>query len=223
MRKRVRLGVLLGMASATLAWFAALAGGPAWILLWPAGSLAWVSVCYLFVGARGFGRGTDGRIRAVARLALAPFLLLRQVTWVVQGLVGGEPPYQRVGQRLFLGRYPAQGLPDEVTVVVDFTCEFSAAPHGRRLVSLPCLDGIPPSAAQVRACIAVLDERDGVAYVHCASGHGRSATAVAAWLIASGTAESVDGAQALLQSERPGVRLTAEQAARANEFRQQSK
>ena len=218
MPRRFRLGLLLGLAALALAWFASVVGGLGWLLVWPASSFAWVAACYLFIGARGFGKRHDGRLRPVAVLALVPFIVLRQLIWSAQGALGSEPPSQRVFDRVVLGRHPAKGLPGDVTSVVDFTCEFSAAPHGRRLVLLPCLDGIPPSVEQIRAFIDLVEKADEVVYVHCASGHGRSATAVVAWLVATRRAETVRDAEAQLQRERPGVRLSSEQAHRAAQF-----
>lgn len=43
--------------------------------------------------------------------------------------------------------------------------------------------------------------------VHCAHGHGRSATVLCAILIAEGRARGVDEAEAMLKAERPRVRL----------------
>ena len=49
--------------------------------------------------------------------------------------------------------------------------------------------------------------------VHCAHGHGRSATVLAAVLIAEGQARGVDDAEGLLKAQRPRVRLNARQRA----------
>ncbi|WP_183141850.1 dual specificity protein phosphatase family protein, partial [Pseudomonas syringae group genomosp. 3] len=47
----------------------------------------------------------------------------------------------------------------------------------------------------------------GPLLVCCALGYSRSATAVAAWLLYSGRATSVDNAAALIRAARPGVVL----------------
>lgn len=49
--------------------------------------------------------------------------------------------------------------------------------------------------------------------VHCAHGHGRSATVLAAILIADGRAAGVAEAEALMQAQRPRVRLNRRQRA----------
>ncbi|MHC5020159.1 MAG: dual specificity protein phosphatase family protein [Planctomycetota bacterium] len=43
--------------------------------------------------------------------------------------------------------------------------------------------------------------------VHCAQGHGRSATVCAAVLVQMGDVDGVDAAVALLKQKRPGVHL----------------
>lgn len=49
-------------------------------------------------------------------------------------------------------------------------------------------------------------------YVHCAHGHGRSATVLAAVLINEGKAADADEAVALMRRARPKVRLNKKQA-----------
>ena len=44
-------------------------------------------------------------------------------------------------------------------------------------------------------------------FVHCAVGHARSASVVAAVVIRKGLAVDVDSAEALLRRKRPGIRL----------------
>lgn len=65
--------------------------------------------------------------------------------------------------------------------------------------------GVHWAAQQVAAGRPVL--------VHCAHGHGRSATVLAAILIAEGRASGVAEAEALMQAQRPRVRLNRRQRA----------
>jgi protein-tyrosine phosphatase len=57
-------------------------------------------------------------------------------------------------------------------------------------------------------------------YVHCAVGHGRSATFVAAYLLASGAADSPQQAIAFLKARRPGVHINSAQQAALHALRQ---
>ena len=47
--------------------------------------------------------------------------------------------------------------------------------------------------------------------IHCAHGHGRSATLLAAILIADGSAQSIDAAEKVMKASRPRVRLNRRQ------------
>ena len=74
----------------------------------------------------------------------------------------------------------------------------------------PTLDAEPPDPALFRSLVQRLRDQEGV-LVHCASGHGRSATLAAALLIARGLASSVAEAEAMLRARRPGIGLRASQ------------
>lgn len=73
------------------------------------------------------------------------------------------------------------------------------------------LDLCAPSPAQcLEAAKAIEDLRQhGPLLVCCALGYSRSATALAAWLLHSGRASSVDGAIVQLQRARPHIVLQA--------------
>ena len=84
--------------------------------------------------------------------------------------------------------------------------------RGIAYTSLPTLDGAAPDRAEFDALVAHIVRAGGV-YVHCASGHGRSATLAAALLIARGLSASVPEAEERLRAARPGVRLSRAQRA----------
>lgn len=48
----------------------------------------------------------------------------------------------------------------------------------------------------------------GGVYIHCASGHGRSATVAAAVLMVRGLAADAKAAENLMKRVRPGIRLS---------------
>ena len=54
--------------------------------------------------------------------------------------------------------------------------------------------------------------------IHCAHGHGRSATILCAILIANGQASTIAEAEKILKSERPRVRLNTRQRAALTEW-----
>lgn len=75
--------------------------------------------------------------------------------------------------------------------------------------SLPVLDLTAPTAEQCLNAAQTIESlrQHGPVLVCCALGYSRSATAVAAWLLDSGRAESVDAAIAQIRQARPGIVL----------------
>lgn len=71
-------------------------------------------------------------------------------------------------------------------------------------------DGTGPELEALRELLRRLRDEDGV-YVHCASGHGRSATLAIALLLDRGPAARVEDVEAQLRQRRPGIRLSAAQ------------
>jgi protein-tyrosine phosphatase len=99
---------------------------------------------------------------------------------------------------------------------LDLTAELPATSvlgGTERYLTLPVLDAEPPTASQLARAIAFLDagEPQGRVLVHCALGHGRSATVVAAWLLAHGAAGDALDVEAGLRRTRAGVRFTPAQ------------
>ena len=66
---------------------------------------------------------------------------------------------------------------------------------------------------RVRRCRALVEVArfDGPIYVHCAAGHGRSATLAAAVLVERGSAPDMLAAERMMKGARPTVRLSSEQ------------
>lgn len=64
-----------------------------------------------------------------------------------------------------------------------------------------------PIGAELNAAVAYIENarRTGKVFVHCNAGRSRSATIVAAWLLATGRARMVDEALALIQVYRDGI------------------
>jgi len=91
-----------------------------------------------------------------------------------------------------------------------------SGPPSPSYLNLPCWDTHTPTPAAIERAVAwALGERRAghSIYVHCAHGHGRSATVAGAVLIASGAASDAPGAVRLMQAARPRVRLNRRQAA----------
>nr|WP_278249825.1 dual specificity protein phosphatase family protein [Lysobacter enzymogenes] len=71
------------------------------------------------------------------------------------------------------------------------------------------LDLVAPTPVQLRDAAAAIAQRQerGEVLVCCALGYSRSAAAVAAWLLLSGRAPTVDEAVAILRRARPVIVL----------------
>ncbi|NYE83940.1 protein-tyrosine phosphatase [Pigmentiphaga litoralis] len=95
--------------------------------------------------------------------------------------------------------------------LIDMTAEIGADPAGRAYATFPVMDLTVPSVLACQAAADAIEQmrQRGLVLVACALGYSRSATAVAAWLLSTGRATSVDDAIAQLQRARPQIVLTA--------------
>ncbi len=120
--------------------------------------------------------------------------------------------------QVWIGRLPIkqdQKAWSELAVqgVVDATAEFMVQDYIKeeQLLCIPTFDETPPSLEDLKEASAWIEEKRklGPVYVHCAYGHGRSATIVAAWLLTYGHCQSVKEAEDLMKEKRPKVRLNS--------------
>ncbi len=143
-------------------------------------------------------------------LLMLPFLLVTWITWYLQVWVSGETCYNEIAPGLYLGRRARKGeLPPEAACVVDLTSEFSKPGHhpaGVDYLCLPTLDAFVPEDGEFAALVQEAASRERV-FVHCANGHGRSATFAAAMLIARKTADSPEAAMEIILRARPRCAL----------------
>jgi protein-tyrosine phosphatase len=188
-----------------------------WLLLWPALSFGLVAAAYAGAGPRVFGKRPDGRLAPWAVLLLLPYLALTWSLWHLVRLVSRESCCHEIIPGVWLGRRAlGHELPAGIGLIVDLTAEFpraAAATAGREYVCLPTLDATAPGEAAFRELVQRLNAWPGPVYVHCAIGHGRSATVVAGLLLARGLAADARQAEAAVRKVRPGVRLNRAQRA----------
>jgi len=204
-RRRLARNYLLGALACVLA---ASPGGVALWLLWPAVALAVVAYNYAVAGADGFQK-TEGRFSCGATLLLLPYLVaawLNSRWWTRR-----HPEPDPIVDGVWLGRVPAtrEIAGHGFGAVLDLTAELAAPAGPWRYVNLAWLDLVPPGRDQLAAAARHIDHlrRDGPVLVCCALGYSRSACAVAAWLLDSGRAASVDEALARIAARRPRLAL----------------
>jgi hypothetical protein len=191
-------------------------------------ALALLAAAYLGAGPRLLLKRPDGTRPWWSWLLLWPYLLLNVVSFSLFRLVSREAAYTPVAPNLYLGRRltarevrAAAGV--GWTSVLDLAAEFAEVgplrglPHYR---SLPVLDATAPSWEQLHVAVDWLKERvaQGPVLVHCALGHGRSATVVLAYLLARGQVADPKEGLGFLRSRRGSVGLHPGQAALLRRF-----
>jgi hypothetical protein len=176
-----------------------------------------VGIAYLRRDARVFGkRASDGRMTPLAVMVLFPYVALAWTLWQLKSRLAAEAAWHEVAPGIRLGRRPLSRaeLPADTRCVVDLTSELPRAlPEApvARYLCLPTLDTSVASDAAFGELLERLVAEEGPLYVHCAMGHGRSATLAAALLVRRGLAADADQAIAALKAVRPGVSLHAVQ------------
>lgn len=185
-------------------------GGWAYLLLWPGIACLLVGVGYAGAGARVFGKRRDGSMPIWSWVLLLPYLGFTWSIWKLKRKISKEALYNEVAPGLWVGRRVlGEELPEGVSVLVDVTCEFEEprSALGRcEYVSLPTLNYSVPGRGALEALVEDLEGREGV-YIHCAQGHGRSATVAAALLLRRGLAATAQEAVEMVVRVRPKTHL----------------
>jgi protein-tyrosine phosphatase len=163
-----------------------------------------------------------------------PYHVLLQLKLYVERLSGEENQYDMIMDGLYLGSWPAHvGLlptDDDIKLgVIDVTCELPCRVRevcdGYHLI--PVWDTHSPTPEMIQQAVewamdfmgrmddnAVRRKNDTRRlFVHCAHGHGRSATVLGAILIALNEEDNAEGVVKLMKRARPRVRLNSRQLA----------
>jgi membrane-associated phospholipid phosphatase len=203
----VRIARRCAMSSTALCVLALAAGSWAWLLLWPALSLAIISIAYI-KGDGSVFRKSEGRIPISSRVILGPYLF----GMFVRRMVYKNPclPWREIAPGLYCGRLPTRtdviGLRAlGIIAVLDMTAEhseiraFRNTNHSQSVtqvfqtnssignaieyLNIPVLDLTEPSRGQLEVAVAFIAQQcsRGSVYVHCALGISRSVSAVSAY------------------------------------------
>ena len=217
---RWRLAFRYAIAAIALAALATGLGG-AWLwLLWICGSLALVSTMYAFAGEDAFQKRADGSLSPAALWLLWPYLLgarLNARWWTRNSAL-----IDRVAPGIYIGRSPsaAERARCGIAAVVDVCAELPCRARALAYASIPMLDLVRPTSEQIeRACREIEKTRAaGPLLVCCALGFSRSAVVVAAWLVRSRAAATIEAAVARVQSARPHAVLNESHVASLHEW-----
>lgn len=198
----------------------AVAAWPAlgWLLLWPAASLAVVTVGYLALGP-GVYRKQNGQLSWAARVLLAPVRLGQELSR--RHYAKQCDPWNEVTSGVWIGRVlncheAEKAVAAGVTAILDLSVAFNEARPFRdgrvAYLHLPVLDLTAPTAAQRDAAIDFIEQHAGagVVYVHCKIGYSRSVAAVGAWLLATRRSTTIDHAVKTIRTARPAVVIRPE-------------
>ncbi|ROM47980.1 serine/threonine protein phosphatase [Pseudomonas poae] len=205
--QRWRIGLRYGLGAVALLILALVLGGWWLWLIWPAVSLGLIKANYLVLGAPGFQKRNDGRLTPAARWLYAPYLA---GAWINSRLwTRKHPQPDLIVDNVWLGRIPTTQEQDSFKSIVDLCAELPINPQGRAYRSIPVLDLIAPTPAECRQAADAIEQLrlNGPLLVCCALGYSRSATAVAAWLLHSGRAATLDEALAIIRTARADVVL----------------
>ncbi|HYM59707.1 MAG TPA: phosphatase PAP2/dual specificity phosphatase family protein [Thermoanaerobaculia bacterium] len=213
--RRGRLALFYGVGAGAFAAFACLGGAWLW-LFWPSIALVLVALSYAAIGERAFQKMSNGRLSAGATGLLAPYLA---GAWISSRIwTRRHARYAEVIDGVSIGRIPSAGdlAASKLAAVVDLSAELPCGRHwGPYYRSIPVLDLTVPTREILRAAAeAIEDGREhGPVLVCCALGFSRSAAAVAAWLLLTGRAATVDAAMDLVRRARPAIVLRSDHRA----------
>lgn len=186
-----------------------------WLIGWSGLSWLLAGCGYAFLGVRIFGKQTDGRLPLKNIVLLLPFLLMTWLLWHLQIALSKESHHVEIAPGLWLGRRCyARELPPNIRTVVDLTAEFAepaTVRAGRSYLCLPIPDASIPSVNAFSELVEAIVHSEWPVYIHCALGHGRSATVMVAVLLAKGIETSLTTAEQRIKQARPGIEINAVQ------------
>ncbi len=192
-------------------------------LFWCVISTAGLAIAYALRKPSVFFKRRNGTIPFVGYVLYWPYFLMSYLSLWLFRRFSDEGPISEIISGVYLGcrLFPSDRALFEskgIASTLDLTAEFSELTFARGQPGykcLPLLDTDAPSLEQLRDAMSWIEGRitQGPVFVHCALGHGRSATIVAAFLLKSGRASSAEEAVAEVAKHRPKIGLGPKQHA----------
>lgn len=179
------------------------------LMLWPAISFFIVAFGYLVSEPRIFGKSNSGTLALLNTLVLLPFLVIQYASWYLLRWFRKSQAFQQLTDNIWIGRRLAsRELPNDIEHIVDLTCEFNE-PIGlrtRSYFSFQILDAHVPTFDQLHRWVKKVMSLEGIVYIHCAEGHGRTALFAAAVLLEKQLCDNSIEALAFVAFKRPGAK-----------------
>jgi len=184
-------------------------------------------LAYALKSPRFWLKRNDGTVSLISLLLFAPLHILNWLSLLLAVRLQKEKPFHQIVPNLWLGRRLIQ---DEAThfsqppeaAVLDMTAEFAENKRlrNKNYLCIPTLDHTAPLKGQLELAVAFIRKHIlvGPVFVHCALGHGRSATVVAAWLLEQDNSLDVEAARKQIKAIRPGIVLNTGQISILKEF-----
>jgi len=169
----------------------------------------------------------NGTLNPLSLMLLAPLHALNWLSLLLAPRLQKQKPFHEIVPDLWLGRRLIGGEAAHFnqspeTAVLDLTAEFAENKRlrNRHYLCLPTLDHTAPRKEQIEQGLQFIQQHIGTrpVFVHCAMGHGRSATVVAAWLLRQNQALDVQAAEKQIKTVRPGVKLKDSQVSILKDF-----
>lgn len=218
----MKYGIAFICISAVQAYYAIWLGDWAYVLFWPAVSFLIVGIGYVANKPSVFAKSEKGRLAIRSYLLLAPYLFYVWLLWQFLRVMTREAPYHWVTDQIVTSRrLLGPEMPEGIDWVLDLTSEFNepAAIRERQgYRCLPTLDGRTPSCDATLKIVEEISRSGGTILIHCAQGHGRTATLTTILLVHAGAAIDFDDALAQIQRVRPEAKPNRDQIQFAKRF-----
>lgn len=219
----MKYAFLLCLMAAILGGYGFWQGGWYYLLLWPAANFLLVGGSYLTGSTAIFGKRSNGTMNPLNRLLLLPFIILLEIVWHFVRVFYKESPVNQLDDQLIIGRrLLGREVPGGIDNIVDLTCEFpepKAVREGRNYLCRPILDASVPAQKRLRELVDEVEQLEGVTFVHCAQGHGRTGLIVAALLLKRNPKLTVEEVLEKLKVVRPKLDCSDEQLKALEKFR----
>jgi len=195
--------------------------------IYAAGSFLGFGFAYLSQSPGFWLKRQNGTLNPLSLVLLAPLHALNWLSLLLATRLQKQKPFHEIVPCLWLCRRLIGGeaahfsQPPEAAVL-DLTAEFAENKRLRNqnYLCLPTLDHTAPRKKQIEQALQFIQQHIGTrpVFVHCAMGHGRSATVVAAWLLRQNKTQDVRAIKKHMKAIRPGVALKRTHVSVLEEF-----